>query len=266
METYYCSYLDRSSRCIPLTMGSHSSYRDRKGSPRQGSSDSSRSHRSHRDRSRSHDSHRSRDRSRDYDYGYEYEDERRRGSKRKGTGSSSTSRSASNRDKDGTPDKVLPLGGLGGLLGTLSEEPETLDGQRASTGSCPPSYEFSQAQTNKNGDKVKDPERAETEKDKNKKKLKSWWSLAPIVPLLTGIFLLFVITASSPELRADFGVVKVGLSAGDYSALYSATLSAAKGSSGNSTVALRSLVERDDTGFLTLGIWGWCVRNADSSQ
>ena len=253
-------------------MGSHSSSRDRKGSSRKGSSDSYRSQRSHRDRSRGYDSYRSRDRDRGYDYDDDYdEDDRRRGSKRKGTGSTSSSNSASrsnsNRDRDDTAkSKAQPFGNL---LGTLSEEPETLGRRKLSKGSSPPTYDESQAQSSE--DKHSDPEKGRTKNDKNKKTLTSWWSLAPVVPLLTGIFFLFVVTASSSELRADVGVVKIGLSAGDYPALYSATLSAAHGSSGNSTVAARSmdgraLMKRDDTGFLTLGIWGWCVRNADSSQ
>ena len=256
-------------------MGSHSSYRDRKGSSRKGSSDSYRSQRSHRDRSRSYDSYRSRDRDRDYTYDdYDDYDDRRRGPKRKETGSSS--RSSSARDRDDRPTKSQPFGGL---LATLHEEPGTLDAKRGSTGSSPPTYDQSQSQAQVIDDKTPDPEKGETKhelkknKNKNKQTLRSWWSLAPVIPLLTGIFLLFIITASSSDLRADFGVIKVELSAGDYSALYSATLSSVKGDSANSTVAAQSmdadgggLMERDETGYLTLGIWGWCVRNDDSSQ
>ena len=146
---------------------------------------------------------------------------------------------------------------LANLLGVLSEEPEEVDDKR---GSAPPTYDESQAGLAK----LSDPEAAkEPAKKEIKRTLGSWWSLVPVLPLLTGVLLLFIITCSTSDLRADFGVIKVLLPSGDYSALYSATLG--KQTDGT-TKRYTGPSKREDAGYLTLGIWGWCVRNADSSQ
>ncbi|ORX34520.1 hypothetical protein BD324DRAFT_636223 [Kockovaella imperatae] len=124
-------------------------------------------------------------------------------------------------------------------LETLTEAPDKTD---------PPTYDESQA----------DAQSGDSEKGKQggaqKKELALWWSFAPLLPLLIGLFLLFIVTCSASRLRADFALIKIQLDAEDYSALYTATLDQ------------QTRRKRDAAGYLTLGTWGWCVKSADSRQ
>lgn len=106
------------------------------------------------------------------------------------------------------------------------------------------------------------------------------WSMALILPLLAGVVMLFLITCSSSELRADFSVIKVRLTPDSFDALFAATERGVS-EDGNSTSILSQastlggIIKRAETngseatghaGFLTLGAWGWCVRSQDAQK
>jgi hypothetical protein len=107
------------------------------------------------------------------------------------------------------------------------------------------------------------------------------WSMALILPLLAGVVMLFLITCSSSELRADFSVIKVRLTPDSFDALFAATEHGVS-EDGNSTSILSQastlggIIRRAEStngseaaghaGFLTLGAWGWCVRSQDAQK
>lgn len=96
------------------------------------------------------------------------------------------------------------------------------------------------------------------------------WGLALVLPLLAATLLLFLMTASSEDLRTDFSIVKISISQGTVDALYGllqnqpnddkSTLEEVKDLSGVGKRATTS------GGYMTLGVWGWCVKTADSSK
>ena len=101
------------------------------------------------------------------------------------------------------------------------------------------------------------------------------WACALGVPLLAGVLLLFLITASSATLRVDFSVIQIDVSAPTLDALFG-VMSGARGgvSSGRPVrrmpvgmeVARDKLGRRAGEGFMMIGIWGWCVATRDYTR
>ena len=225
------------------------------------------SHRKRRHGSRDSYRLRSRGRSRSYD-SHDEDDYGHRRTRRKHTSDSSSNRRDPRRkdykDSESKSKHATEELGLAALAPYLLG---STPGQEEHIKKDPPSYEESQAQDRKDTD----VEKAGESNKKKKSRGSCWaiWEAAPVIPLLTAVLLLFLITCSSSSLRADFAVLKVTLSSSDFSALYTATKSQPISTDNSSTSALEvesSLTKRDDAGFLTLGIWGWCVVSNDWSQ
>jgi len=100
------------------------------------------------------------------------------------------------------------------------------------------------------------------------------WSCALGVPLLAAVLLLFLITASSTTLRVDFSVIKIKVSSPTVDALFGVMNKYEGGSSGErsggsvleSMAGTVGMDKRAGEGFMTLGIWGWCVVTKDYTK
>ena len=225
-------------------------------------------------------------------------DSERRGPKRKG--SSDSTRSRRDRDhrhkprRNGSSDSVSSRRGhrdvdryrhrdRTGSLGSVRENDEAEQEQGRGpkrkgskdvndTEQPPPSYALSEARDapKQEGDHP-DPNVNPTQKTMTVAS-RVCWSLCLLLPLLSAVLLLFLITCSSSDLRADFSILKISVSGSDFDSLFTATEDASA-SAGNSTSVLANaaglggVVRRAESdGYLTLGIWGWCVRTKDSSK
>ena len=101
------------------------------------------------------------------------------------------------------------------------------------------------------------------------------WACALGVPLLAGVLLLFLITASSASLRVDFSVIQIDVSSPTLDALFGVMSGAGGGvSSGGpvtrmhigTEVARYELARRAGEGFMMIGTWGWCVATRDYTR
>jgi hypothetical protein len=78
---------------------------------------------------------------------------------------------------------------------------------------------------------------------------------ALMVPFLVALTLLILITYSGDSLRPDLCVLRIALPSEVYNALFSA----------GETFTNSTYVKRDVTaGWLSLGVWGWCLRDIDA--
>ena len=100
------------------------------------------------------------------------------------------------------------------------------------------------------------------------------WSCALGVPLFAAVLLLFLITASSSTLRVDFSVIKIDISSSTVDGLFEVMSKYQKNTgrgpgSGSVVDEMKGAVgigKRAGEGFMTLGIWGWCVATRDYSR
>jgi len=90
------------------------------------------------------------------------------------------------------------------------------------------------------------------------------WGLTLILPLLASVVLLFLITASSSSLRADFSVIKISVDGSTLDGLISTANQ--KGSQPTASTLGGATARSASGGFLTLGVWGWCAASSDSSR
>lgn len=95
-----------------------------------------------------------------------------------------------------------------------------------------------------------------------------------VTPLLAALVLLYLITSSSDSLRPKFCVIKVALPSNELDSLFqSATVLTqdTSATTGNATSELPvNAFRRDDSvsgsGYLSLGLWGWCLKSNDVQQ
>lgn len=95
------------------------------------------------------------------------------------------------------------------------------------------------------------------------------WGVVLVLPLLAATLLLFLITASSSDLRTDFAIVKISISQATFEALYSLVQNEPKSgpSALDQTKSLAGVRRAPSSGgYMTLGVWGWCIKTSDSSK
>jgi hypothetical protein len=85
--------------------------------------------------------------------------------------------------------------------------------------------------------------------------------VALYIPFLAAATLLALATYSGNSLRPDFSVVKIRLPGNVFEPLYAVSQSLNSNSTSNSTI-----VRRDSSGYLSLGVWGWCLRDSDATR
>ena len=141
---------------------------------------------------------------------------------------------------------------------------------------APPTYDLSQIRDVDVGEKAPEP-KAETGKDTPELDTKPMsieariaWALALSIPLLASFLLLFLITCSSSDLRTDFSVVKMDISKSTFDALYNIA-NDQKDDTDSSVLATTAsfggdMRKRAAEAYMTLGVWGWCTKSADSSK
>lgn len=100
-----------------------------------------------------------------------------------------------------------------------------------------------------------------------------FWPTALILPTLAVGLLLYLSTCSSEEMRPDLSVISIALQSNDFGSIFQSAGSFIQGNStstGNASstasvdVVMRSSDSLANTGDLSLGPWGWCVRSTDA--
>ena len=101
------------------------------------------------------------------------------------------------------------------------------------------------------------------------------WPSALLLPFLTALLMLYLVTCSSSSLRPDLCVLKIALPSSVFNPLYQSASSLAESTdsatSNASSTALATIDIRSDdasssNGFLTLDVWGWCLRDVDAQK
>ena len=100
------------------------------------------------------------------------------------------------------------------------------------------------------------------------------WPSALLLPFLTAAMMLYLVTCSSSSLRPDFCVLKIALPSGVFDPLFQSAgpLAEDDSSTANASSAmlasnfLRSDSTLSSSGFLSLDVWGWCLRDVDAQE
>ena len=164
-------------------------------------------------------------------------------------------------------------------MSSISEEDESdYDSRPKRKGSkdrgddSPPSYDLSQARdAGKGGVEGKKKDGDEKEGPKRKPmstEARIAWSVMLALPLIAGVLLLFLVTCSTETLRKDFSVLKVAVSDSTLKGLFDTVQGVQddddEGLASSSAATRRAAAA--EAGYLTLGIWGWCVSDVEGDK